>query len=233
MKAQMRNGRDNGNDAVNFRSCRRILNLPAIVMQLTKEHSVNFASTQNIIRIARHTAAIFAHPLQIMWIVSASFKSPGIPRPKALALGAKHLIATLGLVNENLAIRARFSVLLQQSDGSKGVGIANMCVIIASGLEFPAMCTSVLVASGTLPSGRHKAITLGISTAMNELLNILNLVGTLSHQLCLGSVQVILECLKLLHLSDDVLNLCIDAGNEPVMRNSSLRRREHCLFLSE
>jgi hypothetical protein len=233
MKAQMRNGRDNGNDTVNIRSCRRILNPPAIVMQLTKEVGVNFASTQNIIRIARHTAAIFAHPLQIMWIVSAKFKSPSIPRPKALALGAKHLITSLGLVNENLAIRARFSVLLQQRDGSKGVGIANMCIIIASGLEFPAMCTRVFVTCGTLPSGRHKAIAVGISTAMNELLNILKLVGALSHQLVFCSIQVILECLQLLHLSDDVLNLCIDAGNEPVMRNSSLCSREHGLFLSE
>jgi hypothetical protein len=116
-----------------------------------------------------------------MWIVSASFKSPGIPRPKALTLSAKHLVASLGLVNENLAIRAWFSVLLQQSDGCNRVGIANMCIIIPGSLEFPAMCTSVLVASGTLPSGRHKAIALGISTAMDKLLNILNLVGTLSH----------------------------------------------------
>jgi hypothetical protein len=204
-----------------------------VEMQLPNESGINFASTQNIIRIARKPTAIFAHPLQIVWIVSANFKSPGIPRPKALALGAKHLITSLGLVNENLAIRARFSVLLQQSDGSKGVGIANMCIIIASGLEFPAMCTSVLVASGTLPSGRQKAIAVGISTSMNELVNILKLVGALSHQLILGHIQVILECLKLLHLSDDVLDLHVDVVNEAVVRDRSLCGGKHGLFLSE
>ena len=176
---------------------------------------------------------VFAHPLQIMRIVSANLKLPGIPRPEPLALRAKHLVASLGLVNEHLTIRARFSVLLQQSNRRERVGIANMCIIIPSGLEFPAMGTRVFVAGGTLPSGRHKAIAVGISTSMHKLLNVFMIVRTLSHQLCLGSVQVILECLQLLHLSDDVLDLCSDAGNEPVMRNSSLRRREHGLFLSE
>ena len=69
------------------------------------------------------------------------------------------------------------------------------------------MGTGVLVASGTLPSGRHKAIAVGISTSMDELLNIFNLVVALSNQAILGPMQIILECLELLHLSDDVLNL--------------------------
>lgn len=234
----MRNGRDDGNDFVNVKSeglvLVLVLNLPASRMQLCKEMSVNFASTQHIVGIAWHAAgAIFTHPLQIMRIVSASFKLASIPRPKALALGAKHLVASLRFVNENLAIGARFSVLLQQSDGSKSVWIANMCVIIPIGLEFPAMCTRVFVTCSTLPSGRHKAIAVGISTAMNELLNMFNVVRALSYQLVLGSIQVILECLKLLDLSDDVLYLCIDVINEPVMGNSSLCGREHGLFLSE
>jgi hypothetical protein len=81
-----------------------------------------------------------------MRIVSAKFKLASIPRPKPLALGAKHLVAALSLVNENLAIGARFCVLLQQGDRGKRVGIANMCIIIPSSLEFPAMRTGVLVA---------------------------------------------------------------------------------------
>lgn len=194
---------------------------------------VNFASTQNIVRFARHAAGVFAHPLQIMRIVSANLKSSSIPRPKALTLGAKHLVASLGLMNENLAIGARFSVLLQERNGSNRVGIANMCVIMPGSLKFPAMCTGVLVASCTLPSGREKAIAFRISTAMYELLNIFSVFGSLLHQLVLGSVQVKLECLKLLNLSVDILYLCIDAGNEAVMRNSSLCGREHGLFLSE
>jgi len=95
------------------------------------------------------------------------------------------------------------------------------------------MGTGVLVASGTLPSGRHKAIAVGISTAMDKLLNIFMIVRALSHQLGLGPIQVILECLKLLHLSDDVLDLCIDVSNKAVMRDSSLCRRKHGLFLGK
>lgn len=233
MKAQMRNGSDDGIHAVDLKSYRRWLNLLTCGLELCEEVMVNFAPTHHIVGVAWHTAAIFAHPLQIMRIVSANLKPPSIPRPQALALRAKHLVAALRLVDENLAIWARLSVLLQQSHRSKGVGIANMRLIIPGSLEFPAMRTGVLVASGTLPSGRHKAIAVGISTAMHELLNMFNVVGTLSHQLVLGSVQVILECPKLLDLSDGVLYLCIDAGNESVMRNSSLCGGKHGLFLSE
>ena len=39
-----------------------------------------------------------------------------------------------------------------------------MCV-----LKFAAVRTSVLVTSGTLPSGRHEAVAVRIGTAMNEL----------------------------------------------------------------
>ena len=203
-----------------------------VEMQLPNKGMINFASTQDIIRIARHAIGmVFAHPLQIVWIVSAKFKSPSIPRPKALALGAKHLVAPLGLVNKHLAIWTRFSVLLQQRNRCERVWIANMCLIIPVGLEFPAMGTGVLVASGTLPGGRHKAIAVGISTAMHKLLNIFMIVWALSNQLVLGPIQVILECLKLLHLSDDVLDLCIDVSNKAVMRDSSLCRRKHGLFL--
>jgi len=155
---------------------------------------VNFASAQNVAKFARN-GAIGPHPLQIMRIVSASFKLASVPRPKALALRAKHLVASLGLVNKNLAIGTGFCVLLQQSDRGERVGIANMCLIIPGGLEFPAMRTGVLVASGTLPSGRHKAIAVGISTAMNELLNGFNIVRALADQSNFGPMQIILEFL--------------------------------------
>jgi hypothetical protein len=61
-----------------------------------------------------------------MWIVSASFKASSVPRPKALAKSAKHLIASVSFVNRNLAIRAWFCVGLENGDGSDGVWIANM-----------------------------------------------------------------------------------------------------------
>jgi hypothetical protein len=158
-----------------------------------------------------------------------SLELASIPRPKALALSAKHLVAALGLMNKNLAIGTRFSVAFQQSDRCKRVVIANMCV----GLEFPAMSAGVFVASGTLPSGRHEAIAVGISTSMDELLNVFNIVRALSHQLVFGCIQIMLEYFELIDLSDDILYLRIDVGNEPVMRDSSLCSGKHGLFLRE
>jgi hypothetical protein len=103
-----------------------------------------------------------------VWIVTASFKATGVPRPKSLALGTEHLITAFGFVNKNFAIRARFSVGLEKSDRSERVMVANMKRIITSGLEFPAKRASEFVTCGTLPSGRDEAIAIGISTAMNE-----------------------------------------------------------------
>ena len=82
---------------------------------------------------------IFAHPLQVVRVVTASFKLAGVPRPKAFALRAEHLIASIGFVNGNLAIGAWFSRGFEKRDRSDGVRIANMKRIVASGLEFPAM----------------------------------------------------------------------------------------------
>ena len=141
------------------------------VVQYRKEVVINFATAKNVVRVARHAAGmVVAHPLQVVRVVSASFKATGVPGPKALALSAEHLVAALSLVNGNLAIRAWFSVILQESDGSDGVGVANVRVVIAFGLEFPAMCAGVLVACGALPSGRDEAVASGISAAVNELL---------------------------------------------------------------
>ena len=189
----MRNG---GDECINLFVKRISPRSANLMRQVGKEASVNFASTYNIVGVPRHgPAAIFTHPLQIMRIVPTNLKSPGVPRPKALTLRAKHLVTTLRLVNENLAIRAGFSVLLQQCDGCNRVGIANMCIIIPGSLEFPAMCTSVLVASGTLPSGRHKAIAIGISTAMDKLLNVFNMVVSLANQPIFGLIQIDLQFL--------------------------------------
>ena len=136
------------------------------VVQLSKEVVVNFATALNVVGVTRHAAGlIIAHPLQEVWVVSASFKASGVPGPEAFALGAEHLVAALGLVNGNLAIGAGFSVVLQKSYGSDGVGVAKVCVV----LEFPAMGAGVLVAGGALPSGRDEAVAGGISAAVNEL----------------------------------------------------------------
>ena len=138
---------------------------------MNKEARINFATTQHISGITRHaTGMSFAHPLQVVRIVTASFKLARVPRPKTLALSAEHLITSLGFVNGDLAIGTVFCVGLEKSDRSNGVGIANMVMIIAIALEFPAVSTRVLVTSGAFPSGRDEAIAVGISTAMNELI---------------------------------------------------------------
>lgn len=111
---------------------------------------------------------VVAHPLQVVRVVTASFKLAGVPGPKALALGAEHLVAALRLVNGNLAIRAWFSVVLQKSDRGDGVGVANVCVVIAFGLEFPAMRACIFVTGCALPGGRDEAVAVGISAAVNE-----------------------------------------------------------------
>ena len=139
-----------------------------VMMKARKEVVINFATTKNIAWFTRHAAAILAHPLQVVRVVSASFKASCIPRPKALALRAEHLITSVGFVNGNLAIRAWLGVVLQNGDGSDSVRIADMKRIVVRGLEFAAVRTGVLVTCGTLPSGRHEAIAFGISTAMNE-----------------------------------------------------------------
>lgn len=149
MNAQMRNRIEHDRDCAEilcdviipcFASHEGVLKSGNLRMKLNKEARINFPSTQDISGIARHTAGmIFPHPLQVVRIVSASFKFAGIPRPKAFALSAEHLITSLGFVNGNFAIRARFGVVLEKSDRSKSVGIANMKWIIAIALEFAAV----------------------------------------------------------------------------------------------
>ena len=95
-------------------------------MQARKEVRINLSSAKDIGGIAGHAAPIFAHPLQIMRIVSANLKASGVPRPKTLALSAEHLITPVSFVNENLAIGAGLGVGLETGDGSDSVRIANM-----------------------------------------------------------------------------------------------------------
>ncbi len=73
MKAQMKDG---GDGVVNV-----VPDGGKIAIQLGEEVRVNFATAQDIARFARHTATIFTHPLQIVWIVTASFKASSVPRP--------------------------------------------------------------------------------------------------------------------------------------------------------
>jgi hypothetical protein len=139
-------------------------------------------------------------------------------------------------VNENLAIGTRLCVGLEKSDRSNGVGVANMCGIIAFSLELPAMGTGVFVTGGTLPSGRDEAVAVGISTSVNELFSggVVNILcGALTLQLMLGDQQIGLEGLKLLDLCMNVLDLVVNALDETVMRDGSLSCRKHGLFLCE
>jgi len=135
-----------------------------------------------------------------------SLKLASIPRPKTLALSAKHLVASLGLMNKHLAIGTGFGVLLQHGNRSNRVRIANMVI----NLKFPAMRTRVFVASGTLPSGGDKAIAFRISTAMDELLNSggIIVIKAIVYDAMLGQIQVILEFLELSNLSIIVLLEC-------------------------
>jgi len=204
-------------------------------MKLNKELRVNFASTQDIARFSGHAAGmICAHPLQVVRIVSASFKFAGVPRPKAFALSTEHLVAAFGFVNKNFAIRARFSVGFEKCDRSDSVRIADMVRVVSCGLEFSAIVAGVLVADATLPSGRDEAIAIGISAAMNECFSgrvrvMLRLCGQLS-----ASVkEVIFEGGERLDLSMNILDLRIKTGQKFVMYESGLSGRKHGLFLSE
>ncbi len=212
-------------------------------MKLGKEMRINFASAKNIVRITRHAVVlIFAHPLEVVWIVSASFKSSSVPRPKSLALGAEHLVTSVSLVNKNLAIRARFGVGLQKSYGRDGIRIAHMVRIIAISLDFPAMRASVLVTGGTLPSGRDESVAVVMSAAMNEFVavvvvmvarSVLLCEWSITYQLNFGVHQIVLECDEALDFGINGLDLIGNVVDESVMSDGSLSSRKHGLFLGE
>jgi hypothetical protein len=71
---------------------------------------------------------------------------------------------------------------------------------------------------------------------VNELFGVVlvhPLCGVLTLQLKLGVHQIGLESLKLIDLCLNVLDLVVNALDEPVMRDGSLSGREHGLFLCE
>lgn len=94
------------------------------------------------------------------------------------------------------------------------------------------MHTGVLVTGGTLPSGRHEAVAVGIGTAMNEL-RFLRVVMCMTHELIFSDDEIVLESDELLDLRVYVLDLCVNILDESVMGNSGLRGGKHGLFLSE
>ena len=52
------------------------------VVQLPKEVVINFATALNVVGVTRHAAGlIIAHPLEVVRVVSASFKATGVPGP--------------------------------------------------------------------------------------------------------------------------------------------------------
>jgi len=103
------------------------------------------------------------------------------------------------------------------------------------GLEFAAVCTCVLVTSGTLPSGRDEPVAFGIGTAMNEgrVWKVVVMVGILLQELTFGNHKIIAKSGELLDLCGDVLDLIVNALNEPVMGDGSLCGGKHGLFLCE
>ena len=139
-------------------------------------------------------------------------------------------------MNWNLAIGARLGVGLKKGNGSDGVGIATMERVVMRGLEFAAVRTCVLVASGTLPSGRDEPVAFGIGTAMNEgrgVLKVVVMVVILLQELTFGNHKIIAKSGELLDLCGDVLDLCVNVLNEPVMGDGSLCGGKHGLFLCE
>jgi len=205
-------------------------------MKLNEESGINFASTQDLAGFTWHAPGmIFAHPLQVVRIVSASFKLASVPRPEAFALRAEHLIAALGFVNRNLAIGARFGVVFEKGDGSDRVRIANMVGIIAICLEFPAMRTRVLVADAALPRGRDEAVAVGISAAVNELISGIGdssgRVMTLQLPFCLHEIVFVGD--EGFDLGESVPDLIVNVLDELVMNDGSLSSRKHGLFLGK
>ena len=206
------------------------------LMKLNEETCINFASAQDLAGFTWHTAGmIFAHPLQIVWIVSASFKLASVPRPKTFALRAKHLIASLGLVNGNLAIRAWFCVVFEKGNRSDRVRIANVVGIIAICLEFPAVGTSVFIADAALPSGRYETVAVGISAAMDELIGVIGINGgrimTLQLTFCL--YEIVFALVEGFDLCIDIPDLIVNILDELVMNDGGLCSRKHGLFLGK
>ena len=197
---------------------------------------INFATALYVIRIARHAAGmIFADPLQVVRVVTASFKLAGVPRPKTFALRAEHLIAPFGFVYKNLATGAWLRGCFEKRNRSDSIRIANVFGIIAIILGFPALRTSVFVACSAFPGRRDEAVAVGMSTAVNELVTnrCIGRGGSLALQLPFGLQQIKLESRKLFDLLRDIFNLRVNVLDKEVMSDGGLSCRKHGKFLSE
>ena len=177
---------------------------------------------------------IFAHPLQIVRIVSACFKSASVPRPKALTLGAEHLITSFSFVNQNLAIWAWFGIIFEKGDGCDRVRIANMIRVIACRFEFSAVRAGVFFTGGALPSGRYESVAIGIRAAMNEGIRRISVLSwSIPHELTFGLHEIIFEGSECLDLCINVFDLIVNVFDLFVMSDSGLSGRKHGLFLRE
>ena len=106
------------------------------------------------------------------------------------------------------------------------------------GLGFAAVCTGVLVTSGTLPSGRHESVAVVMCAAMNEgvcvmVVVVVGIMHTMIKKASFCLHEITAKSEKLLDLRGDVLDLIVNALNEPVMGDGSLCGRKHGLFLRE
>ena len=110
-----------------------------------------------------------------------------------------------------------------------------MMRIIPIGLEFPAIGAGVFVADAALPSGRDKAVAVGISTSMNELINriIVCSCRIMPHELSFCLNEIISVGDEGFDLCVRVPDLCINIFDKFVMSDGGLSSRKHCLFLSE
>ena len=95
----------------------------------------------------------------------------------------------------------------------------------------------MLVTSGTLPSGRHEAVAVVMCTAMKEgvcvVIMVVGILHTMIHKASFCLHEITAKSEKLLDLRGDVLDLIVNALNEPVMGDGSLCGGKHGLFLCE
>jgi hypothetical protein len=145
------------------------------------------------------------------------------------------LIASLGLVNGNLAVGTGFGVVFEKGNRSDGVRIADMVGIIATGLEFPAIVAGVFVTDAALPGGRDEAVAVGISAAMDELIGVIGInrrrIMTLQLTFCL--YEIVFALVECFDLFIDIPDLSVNVLDELFMNDGGLCGRKHGLFLGE
>ena len=138
-------------------------------------------------------------------------------------------------MNGNLAVGARFCVVFEKGNRSDGVRIADMIGVIAIGLEFPAVGTSMFFADAALPSGRDEAVAVGISATMDELIGVIGINGgrIMTLQLSFGLYEIIFALVEGFDLCIDIPDLIVNILDELVMNDGSLCGRKHGLFLGK